>query len=258
MINKYFEDMLMKELLKSSGIPFQGDYIDIPTWVKRVKIDVGLGHNAPQSEIWLKSDPELLVFAFEPVSSNINLIRNEGCTNRPIKLNSLRINKTIYLIETALGDVENPTKININVTTGDPGCSSLLTPRWFKIKSVESVNIFSLRHFFQYFPFHIIKRIDYLKTDCQGFDLEILHGIGSYLDKIAIVTSEAENFRYKSSNNSSKMINKFFSINNFINFHKYLKIFHRDMNIYVEDPTFINRKFLDEIRGGQISAYQVG
>jgi FkbM family methyltransferase len=248
----------MKELLKYSGIPFKGDYIDIPTWCKRVKIDIGLGHNAPQSEIWLESDPDLLVFAFEPVSSNVNLIRNEGCTNRPIKLNSHRINKSIYLIETALGNVENPSKININVTTDDPGCSSLLIPRWFKVKSVEEVNFFSLFHFFQYFPFHIIDRIDYLKTDCQGFDFDILNGIGRYLDRIAIVTSEAENFRYKNSNNSSKMISKFFKNNNFICFHKYSKFFHRDINIQVEDPTFINRKYLDEIRRGQISAYQVG
>jgi len=258
MMPKSNNDLFMKDLLISSGIPFKGDFIDIPSWCKRVKIDIGLGHNAPQSEVWLESDSDLLVFAFEPVSSSMNLIRNEGCTNRPIRLRSDRINKSIYLIQTALGNVAEPTKVDINITTNDPGCSSLLEPRWFNVGSVELVSMFSLSHFFQYFPFHIIDRIDYLKTDCQGYDLEILRGIGPYLEKIAIVTSEAENFRYKSSNNSSRMIGEFFSKNDFLKFHSYLKFFYGDIDIHVEDPTFINKIFLDKIKAGHISAYQVG
>lgn len=248
----------MKNLLISSGIPFKNNYIDIPSWCKRVKIDIGLGHNAPQSEIWLENDPELLVFAFEPVSSNIRMISNEECINRPIKLRSHRINSSIYIIRTALGNVKNPSSINIHVTDNDPGCSSLLIPRWFNVKSVENVSFYSLKHFFQFFPFHIINKIDYLKTDCQGYDLEILIGIGPYLDRIAIITSEAENFRYKLSNNSSFLMSKFFSDNNFIKYRKYMNLLNKNLHINVEDPTFFNKNYLQDINQGFISAYQKG
>ena len=55
----------MKEILLRSGIELDANgFIKIPTWVKRVKIDVGLSDGAPQSAKWLEDEKDLLVFGF--------------------------------------------------------------------------------------------------------------------------------------------------------------------------------------------------
>jgi len=47
--------------------------IKIKDNITNIKLDIGLSYNAPQSQVWLKNDSNLLVMGFEP---NINCVNN--------------------------------------------------------------------------------------------------------------------------------------------------------------------------------------
>lgn len=235
----------MKEFLIQSGVQFDGNFIRIPSWCKRVKIDCGLSGNAPQSKVWLDSEDDLLIFGFEPVPENINMIKTAS-SPWPIKLNPKDINNRIYIIPCALGNVDNGSVISFNVTENDTGCSSMFEPSSFKIKQKVNVPIWSLKHFFQLFPFHIIPYIDFIKTDCQGADLDILKGAKEYINKIAIITIEAEDSQYKKTDNGLKSITN------------YLNNFNRVYINTTDDPTFYNKQLLNEITNNNIICYQIG
>ena len=189
----------MKELLIRSGIAFDNDgFIKIPSWVKRVKIDVGLSDGAPQSAKWLEQEHDLLVFGFEPNHHNIANIKNRN-SNWSVTINPNKIGHSFYLIECALSNVAQMELIPFYYTSNDPGCSSLLEPNEFLVGEVVNVETWSLNHFFKYFPFHQIPYVDFVKTDCQGVDIQVIEGCSNFLDKIAIFTCEADDTRYKGS-----------------------------------------------------------
>ena len=57
---------MMRDFIQEYCHIFEGQKIKIPAGFSRIKIDVGLSSNAPQSEMWLRRDPDLLVFGFLP------------------------------------------------------------------------------------------------------------------------------------------------------------------------------------------------
>ena len=46
--------------------------------IKRIKLDIGLSYNAPQSNNWLKHDDDVLVIGFEPNPECINSILSKN------------------------------------------------------------------------------------------------------------------------------------------------------------------------------------
>lgn len=253
----------MKELLLQSGIKFDDDgFIKIPQWVKRVKIDVGLSDGAPQSAKWLEQEPDLLVFGFEPNHHNVAAIKCRS-SDWSVTLNPKKIGHSFYLIECALSDVSQMELTPFYYTSNDPGCSSLLEPNEFPVGEVIKVQTWSLNHFLKYFPFHQIPYIDFVKTDCQGVDIDVIKGSSEYLNKIAIFTCEADDTRYKGSHNSLKALQSLFKEYDFFQYKNYMsftsKIWGpRLKRIDVEDPTFINQRLAHNIVKNRIQAYQEG
>jgi FkbM family methyltransferase len=249
----------MKKFLLDSGIEFDGNFIKIPNWCKRVRIDVGLSSNAPQSQKWLEYSDDLIVFAFEPLLSNINSIKSES-SSWPVKLNSKLINKKIFLIPCALGKKRSRSKVPFFVTSNDPGCSSLLKPKKFELDRVEMVSQWTLSDFLKFIPFELINNgcIEYLKTDCQGTDADIILGASNYLNNIAVITCEAENGQYFGSSNDLKRIRKILNKYNFtyVNWLRRLSPWYK--NIKTDDPTFINKKYRQYIIGNKNEFYQFG
>ena len=50
--------------------------IVLPDWVKRLKVDVGLSYSAANSIQWIRQDPNLMVFGFEPLPESCEKLRN--------------------------------------------------------------------------------------------------------------------------------------------------------------------------------------
>ena len=52
--------------------------IELPDNFTKVKIDIGLSHNAPNSEVWLNANPnDLVVFGFEPNPKALSILKGE-------------------------------------------------------------------------------------------------------------------------------------------------------------------------------------
>jgi FkbM family methyltransferase len=214
-----------------------------PENIKKIKIDIGLSYNAPQSQVWLENDPDLFVFGFEPnpecIESfqNGNIQKKDQCHGTPIKQEYLETR--FKLIPVALGNVNSPTTMDFYQMKNDCGTSSLYCPSDSSIgpvKQIVKVPVYSLKHFFDCFPWDKFEYIEYIKIDAQGSDLDILIGAGDYLkERVVYITAEPE---YTSYSNCSH--NNTNSISNYLKNQDFERIEHPNTT----DPTFINKKFI--------------
>ena len=235
---------MMRDFIQEYCHIFEGQKIKIPAGFSRIKIDVGLSSNAPQSEMWLRRDPDLLVFGFEPVSRNLAAIRS-GTSDWPLKIEPRRINHSLYLFPCALVKNKSYELSQMYVTKVDTGCSSLFKPKSMEIDSTEAVRTFRLAEFFKFFPFDQISIVEHLKVDVQGADYDVLVGAGKYLKKILFITVEIDTANYQRSTNSRLKIYLFLASRGFISTNSSLfqfirKTFKLDLHLETDDPTFFN------------------
>jgi FkbM family methyltransferase len=249
----------MKNFLRENGVQFSGNQIEIGN-KRPVFIDVGLSTEAHQSERMIRLNSDGIVFAFEPIPSNIESIRNE-LSKHKIILNKDRIGKQVFIIPCALVKESGKKSQSFYVTKNDPGCSSLIKPVNFEIREIISVPIYTLNEFFRYLPFDKFKYIDALKIDAQGSDLDIVVGAEKYINKILFITVELSIDQYIGKRNSTKRILIFFLRRGFMpitlgkNYPKISRILQialfviaraRRMELKYNsvDPTYVNLKLL--------------
>lgn len=225
---------------------------NIPSNITHIKIDVGLGMQNVQSQRWLKTDNDLFVFMFDPNPDSIasSLEDTERLIGDIIKEKK----NAFSLIPVALSNVDHESSMEFFSMQLDGGCSSLLEPinlqRLGPIKSSFNVPVFSLKHFFDIFPWDRFEYIDYIKIDAQGSDLDIIKSAGSYLkERVVFITAEPESHDYLNcGHNTVENMESYLITQNFT------RINHPN----VEDPTFINNKFMhlrDSIYISQLSWY---
>lgn len=209
--------------------------MEIPKHIKRIKIDVGIGQFNINSTNWLCNDWNLFVCMFDASPKSIHyakhaMLRYESAFEQH--------KNRYYIHNVALGNVETPTTAEFYEMLKDSGTSSLHVPTAEHLGPVErkiSVNLISLKHFFDTFPWDRFEYIEYLKVDVQGADLDVLKGAGSYLkDRVVYVTAEPESEEYSGcSHNTTQNITEYMLSQNFV------KIDHPK----TKDPTFLNIKF---------------
>ena len=233
-MEKYFKDLVIKDNIKG------------------VKLDIGLSFNAPSSKVWLEQDPNIMVIGFEPNPDFLISVQSDGIDLRGIVSHqhnngSLRgtiideyINKRFFIFPIALFDVNEPTEMPFYQTENDTGCSSIHKPtseKFVDYKLKANVPVYSLKHFFDLFPFDKFEYIEYIKIDAQGSDLDILISAGDYLkEKVVYITAEPECIDYENvSHNNEKNMEEYLISQNF----------ERIYNTNARDPTFINKKFID-------------
>lgn len=169
----------------------ENNKIKIPTWAKRVKLDVGTSLNAPNSQKWLEADSELCVFGFEPNIHNLNILHT-GNHRWPIKLDLDRINKSFFYVNCALSDIVEENVDFYCTDAENPGTSSLYKPKMANVDTITKVSVIRMSDFFDLFPWETILYIDQVKIDAQSADFNIVKGMGSYLaDKVVYLDVEA-------------------------------------------------------------------
>ncbi len=223
--------------------------ISIPEEVRHIKLDIGLSYNAPMAQRWLSEEEDLFVFGFEPNLDSVSAIFMGAVKKEPYHgdpLDVAYIGSRFFLLPCALGQSADP-KVRLYVTKKDCGCSSLYEPVDFEIEKVVEVPRFRLSDFFDSFPFDTHPVIDYIKIDAQGSDLDIVKSAGDYLsERVVFVTLEAENRQYKGTDNSEEEIN-----------HTMQSLgFFRYSSTDVDDPTYVNVRFLDASKS--IKIFQKG
>jgi FkbM family methyltransferase len=276
-VRKSFVDYVIESGLEIS----QRGVLVLPSWVHRVKIDVGLSYSASNSIQWLRSDPNLLVLGFEPHPESRIRLRSHIAS----LADSTDLSRRLVVIPLALGSERG--KANLHVTAQDYASSSLLAPKNYPTTGNVTVDVFRLSDVLKVIPFEKVGRVDYLKLDCQGMDLSILKGAGANLQRVALVTAEAENLEYLGPSNDIRSLVRFMQSQGFvwINKRSYIRIalghllsrtkFTRrmgirlpvrvlpsvassELNVIVEDPTFVNTRYAAEVSSGKISGFQQG
>ena len=209
---------------------------------KNIKIDIGLSYSAPISEVWLSHEPELIVIGFEPNPDSVKcILSSEEIEKRhPSHGNPKQkkyMNERFFLLPCALSNVDNSSEMDFYKTNIDTGRSSLFEPNvGFDTAEMIKVPVFSLKEFFESFPFEKYEYIDYIKIDAQGSDLNILKGAGKYLaERVVYITAEPEHCSYKDCES-----NTLENITNYLNSQGFERIKHNNTS----DPTYINLKFL--------------
>lgn len=273
----------LRFLCENEGVPMLRNFLKFPASVTRVKIDVGLSHDAPQSFRWLQDDPSVGIVGIEPLSHNVSEVRR--------LLKAINVDKSIgerfMVLPIALGD-EMGTRA-VFVTDGDAGSSSFFQPKLHAVSHNELVPVFRLEDVLELINPFDFPRIDYLKTDCQGADLEILKSGSDGLARVAVVTAEAENKAYIGTSNSEKSLDTYMNsvgfarynprsavrrlVGNALSRFNWVHILYSSMkrngklrgmaksgqrSIQVEDPTYINSRYLDVIESGEVTAFQEG
>lgn len=259
---------VITKALSSAGIKVdENGTIVFPNWCRSVKIDVGLSFTAKMSFEWLeRQQNDLMVFAFEPVLPNIQIIQSKILNHK----DSDRLVKRLVLLPLALG---NQCGMRDFYFTQDTAQSSLLVPRKAKIGSIEAVEVVTLDGFMSMIPNEKFPLIEHLKTDCQGTDLDVIHGAGDSISRFICITAEAEVANYRQSRNSLRGIRKHLMAYGFeqVNSRDPLRIFVGDfikrfewmhsffllirrnptqiqtvsksgIDFEVQDPTFLNTK----------------
>jgi len=242
---------LFSNFLRSTGIALENGKIDCKASVpiKRIKLDIGLSYSAPQSNVWLNRESDLLVFGFEPNPESVAEIKRGAAKKDPRHGDPLQTkfleNGQAKIIPCALG--QTVTTLPLYITANDVGCSSIYQPVDFPVSKKVDVLVYTLQDFFDLFPFDQHPHIDYIKIDAQGSDLDILKGAGKYLsERVVYVTAEAENRQYHGTDNSDQSMEAFMKANGFS------RVYDQETS----DPTFLNDRFKDTAKQLGIQCYQ--
>lgn len=253
----------MRDFLEKSGFKFTNVYLNIPENMEYLKIDVGLSENAPQSQQWIESDSNTFVFGFEPITLSRKRIES-GDSRWPTKLDPKFLGPRMAIVPCALFSSHIPGGMNFNVTQGDPGCSSLLTPINFKVAYTEHVEVWTLEDFVAVVNPIRFPIIDHLKIDVQGADFEVIKGIGSAFTRFLSITVEIDTSGYKDTTNDYVQIYRYMHRRGFyrLRFSGLLKRIMAlrgvKLNIDLGDPTFINYYRLAKLKNRRIYLYQRG
>jgi FkbM family methyltransferase len=248
----------LENLLSDAGFEMYDGKALLPDWCRRIKIDVGLSHNAPQSRRWIESDPNLLVIGFEPVSANVSDLKLNYMDNPEYRFHS-QLKKQLYILPVALGPIRGLHESRIYVTSNDRGQSSLLEPKDYLVATIQDVSVTSLETVLDFFSFEDIQYIDYLKTDAQGCDFEIVQGLGKYSDLVLAITTEAENLQYIGSNNANGALTKFLLGLGFTKISNRRRLIARlPIRTLTDDPTFLHLSRYQMTKRCDLTLYQQG
>lgn len=224
------------------------EQIIIPSNCNKVKIDVGLSYGANQSSNWLDMETNVMVFGFEPNPESYNcLLQGNIQLRHPTHASAGNpLNKThidsgrMHIYNIALDNVEIVEEMDFYINSKDCGTSSLYSHDQLYLGPIEKVikvPVYSLKMFFDNFPWEKIQYIDYIKIDAQGSDLNILKSAGKYLsERVVYVTAEPDGCQYIGADEcSTENITSYMESQHFIRINHPLTV----------DPTFINKKFLN-------------
>ena len=213
-----------------------------------IKLDIGLSKEAIQSSTWLRKEPNLKVYGFEPHPHNLKRLYACDCYVSDKRSILPDLHNRLTILPLALDNVTQKTKMKLYIPNIDNGCSSLLNINpnntFFRgLKEEIEVDVISLKMFFDENP-NILKDfeyIDYIKLDTQAKDLDIIKsGIDIIKEKVVWITAEPDGGYYEESHiepsnrcNRENII-KYMTDNNFV------LVPHQNTT----DPTFYKTLYL--------------
>jgi hypothetical protein len=187
---------------------------NIPKNINKARIDVGTSTHAPHSAMWLSKYSDMLVIGVEPNPFNYERILDGEFTvlggyQIVSDTQSVRLNNEFVCnlsdsgnffkpIEAAIDNVDEPCEKSFYCTSKiNTGCSSLHKPldgapglNGVTTEKQVDVTVISLKTIFDNFPWQQIPVIEFLKTDTQSNDLNVIKSCKEYLKRICFIHSE--------------------------------------------------------------------
>ena len=187
---------------------------NIPKNINKARIDVGTSTHAPHSAMWFSKYSDMLVIGVEPNPFNYERILDGEFTvlgGYQIVSNtqSVRLDNQFVCnlsdsgnffkpIEAAIDNVDEPCEKSFYCTSRvNTGCSYLHkpldgAPGLNGVTTEKQVNVtaISLKTIFDNFPWEQIPVIEFLKTDTQSNDLNVIKSCKEYLKRICFIHSE--------------------------------------------------------------------
>ena len=158
------------------------------TELSKLRIDIGLSHCPPNTTLWLNDCKDTFIIAVEPVKLSFEL--SEACLRKHKDKN----NNTLVMLNCALDNIKTPTKMKMNITATDVGCSSLfeisLDHPYSKLRE-EVVDIFPFSSILSKIDWKKFKEVEYLKIDTQGKDLNIMKNAKDFHSKFPLIEIES-------------------------------------------------------------------
>lgn len=249
------------------------DKLDIREDLTKIKIDVGLAGEAPNSAIWLSENDDRFVIGIEPLSHHWNMLSFFETSNttrvypddfKIIQLHdqSVKFNRNTVCsikdrflgIKCAIDNVEGLEKVDffeMDRHLGASGSSSLLRPSEHHphfLNDVVKTKVISLKMLLEKIDFNRFKFIEHLKTDCEGKDFDVVKSCKEYLEKIVFITSEM-------TNNTHHVIGAC-DPNEFVSF--MVSNGFRVISHYGGNINFVNDRFLAEISNLKLNNNTLG
>lgn len=179
----------------------QTGYIQFPSSVKQVIIDVGARQSDYLDRLLKLGDKTIGLILFDPMPHSYIPVSNKASQYQMRNASDLWLDtdymNSVFPVRAALADQEGTTEFNIGIM---PSCGSLLefkredSPHWCmesaqKIKTV----ILRLESILNMIP----PRIEdvHLKIDTEGFDLTVLKGGGQAVKRLRTVVIECINYK---------------------------------------------------------------
>ncbi len=136
-----------------------------------------VGANVGQSaEVFLRAYPEATIHCFEPVAATFHALRETLA----------ELAGRVELHQLAMGAQRGRARI---ATSGTGSCATIMTPATDEYQDSESIRVDTLDEFC---ADAAIARIDYLKIDTEGYDLNVLEGAQRLLGDGAVAVVEVE------------------------------------------------------------------
>ncbi len=181
--------------------------IMIPAGLTRIKIDIGLSWNSPNSGEWLDAFPNMAVIGVEPSIWNIMSVIRINYFKR--KWDGPFSGRRFWVIPMAV-DSSEPRMATFYQGSGDGGTSSLNEfQRAGSVRFERRVPTMQLRDLIAAIPEDRFPYIEHVKSDTQGNDVKVLQSAGELLAKRVVYYSaepgEFEKNQYKTSHNGEQL-----------------------------------------------------
>lgn len=203
----------------------------------KVILDVG-AHEGESIELFLKNFEVEHIYSFEP-SVNSFKILTKNCENLRKKFT----NTKIHLENIAIGCWTKDVELNFLRESSSSTLKDLnINSKYFKKKEKYLGKLLNKKikvkqiNFKEYLEKNKITKIDFLKIDTEGYELEVLKGLKDFISKVSIILFEHhfDNMIVKKYTFSD--INNLLKNNGFNKFYKVKMPFRKSFEyIYVKD-----------------------
>ena len=163
-------------------------------------LDIGLSFNAPHSVSKLRTNKKVFIIGIEPNPYSCSNIRQRAISAKESRF---------LLLNLGVGHVKGVAHQKLNITAPDPGCSSFLSVNAHKVIKSIDVNITSLEFILDNLPWEKFKSRNFeMKSDTQGYELEVLKSMGKYINNIASLQVEDDTgSQYENAPTKKEIIN---------------------------------------------------